>query len=397
MSNSLDALNQELWAAELQDEREKTLVAMNIVDMDMRNGLTSGDTIHKPYRSRLKSQTYTKGSDFVPSDVNGTDETLLVNEIQCVPIYLDKIDSVQNSYDTRAVYTKDMIEDLNRHIDAQVLSLYDQANSTVVNTDVGGSGSGAVPVNVSNVNRVFSAAGRKLTNLRMPRSNRFAVISPSFTEQLQLYTGGKDTAFGDIVESNGLVGSRFGFEIYESNNLTFTARWTPADQPSDGDTITINGVTATLETGTIDAAGKVKSETDTATTLDNLVAFFNAPGTSISGKHQAITDADSLAALEGLVATDGTTYMDIEHVGGGEVTVSASSAADVWSLQTVHCVFGQKRAIKLVLQMTPDIGFNQAEKRLPGSGYLVASCLFGKKVFFRDKDALVDVRMEYTG
>lgn len=397
MANSLSGLNQELWAKEMQLEREKNLCSMSIVNMDLRDGLASGDTVHRPYRSRLKSQAYTKGSDFTPVDVTGTDESLSVDQIQCVPIYLDQIDSVQNSYETRSVYSKDMIEDLNRNIDAAVLSEYDQATSTVVASDVGGSGSGAVSVSVSNVNRIFSAASRKLTNLRVSPQDRFAVISPSVLEQLQLYTGGKDTAFGDVVEANGLVGARFGFEIYVSQNLTYTAVWTPADQPADGDTITINGVTITFETGTVDAAGKVKSETSTAVTLDNLVAFLNAPNTSVSAKYQALTDADSLAALEGIVATDGTTYLGIEHVGGGEVVVAASSAADVWSSQTVHCLFGQKKAIDLVLQMTPSVGFNQKPLGLPGSGYLVASCLYGKKTFTREKDALVDVRVAFTG
>lgn len=397
MANSLTPLNQELWSAELQEEREKNLCAMAIVNMDLRDGLTSGDTVNKPYRSRLKSQAYTKGTDFTPSDVSATNEQLAIDSAQCVPIYIDKIDSVQNSYATRSIYSRDMIEDLNRHIDAAVFSEYDQATSTIVASDVGESGTGAVTVTVSNVNRIFSAAGRKLTNLRVSPMERFAVVGPSFLEILQLYTGGKDTAFGDEVEANGHVGARFGFEIYVSQNLTFTARWTPADQPSDGDTITINGVVITFETGTVDTAGQVKSETSTAVTLDNLVAFLNAPNTSVSAKYQAITNEDSLAALEGLVATDGTTYLGIEHVGGGEVSVAASEAADVWSLQTVHCLFGQKGAIDLVLQMTPSIGFNQAPLRLPGSGYLVASCLYGKKTFTREKDALVDVRIAYTG
>lgn len=397
MSNTLDPLNAEMWAAEMQEEREKNLCALAITNSDLRNGLKHGDTAHRPYRSRLKSQSYTKGSDFTPADVTATDETLSVNQTECVPIYLDQIDNVQNSYDTRSVYSKDMIEDLNRKIDADVFSEYDQATSTIVNSDVGGSGTGAVPVTVSNINRLFTAAARKLTNLRVSPMDRFAVISPSVLEQLQLYVGGKDTNFGDEVEANGLVGRRFGFEIYVSQNLTYTARWTPADQPSDGDYITINGVTITFETGTVDTAGQVKSETSTAVTLDNLVAFLNAPNTSVSAKYQAFTSADTLALLEGLVATDGTTYLGIEHVGGGEVSVTASAAADVWSLQTVHCLFGQKKAIDLVLQMTPSIGFNQAPLRIPGSGYLVASCLYGKKTFTREKDALVDVRVEYTG
>lgn len=396
MANSLTDLNKELWAKELQIEREKNLCAMSITNMDLRDGLTNGDTVHRPYRSRLKAQSYTKGTDFTPSDVTATDETLSVNQTQIVPIYLDQIDSVQNSYDTRSIYGRDMIADLNRHVDADVFSEYDQATSTVVASDVGGTGSGAIAPNTTNINRIFSAAARKLTNLRVSPQDRFAVIPPSALEQLQLYTGGKDTAFGDMVEANGLVGSRFGFEIYVSTNLTFTARWTPADQPTDGATITINGVVIHLVTTIGTTPGNVLVVTNTATTLDNLVAFLNNP-TATSATQVGLTDPDSLAALEGMVATDGTTFLGIEIVGGGEVVVATSEPLDLWSLQTVHAVMGQKKCIDLVLQMTPSLGFNQKPLGIPGSGYLVASCLYGKKTFTREKDALVDVRIAFTG
>ncbi len=391
MANTLSPLNKEIWSTELQEELEKILTSMRVTKIV--SGLETGDTWHKPYRSRLIGQTYTKGTEFTAVDVVATDESGTVDTAKIVPILIDKIDMVQNSYNTRQEFTVDMVADLQRLIDASILAEYTNATSDIDDGDIGGTNGVSAVITESTVNRVFAAAARKLTNLRVGAANRFAIISPAFLEILQLYLAAKDTDFGDKVGMDGLVGNRFGFEIYVSNNLTYKATWTPADQPSNADTITINGVTLTFVTGTPTAAGEIKSETSTAVTLDNLVAFLDAPGASISGKSVAVT-GDSLAALEGTDATDGTTFVSLEFVGGGDVVVAASSAADLWSVQTVHNLFGQKGAIELALQAKPQIGFNQAQKLIEGSGYLHAWTLFGKKTFFRMKDRLVNVKFD---
>jgi len=390
MANSLTALNRELWAKEMQLMREKSLTAKFVTDYKT---VADGDRINKPYRNKLKAVDYTKGTDLTMQDITATNEYLDVDQIKAVPIFIDKIDQVQNSYNTRREYAKDMQFDLNRGIDAKVLSEYDNATSDVDDADFGGSSGTSVTVDPSNVNRLFTAAGRKLTNYRVSPQGRFAVISPSVLENLQLYLGGKDTDFGEKVGMNGYVGSRFGFEIFVSQNLTYTARWTPADNPTADATITINGVVLTFKASPA-SAGEVDIGTDTATTIDNIVTLLNAPGTT-TATGIAVSAADQVK-LEGIVATDGTTYLGIEHVGGGEITVATSESADPWSKQTVHCLFGQKKAITLGVQALPNVGFNQEPKLIPGSGNLIAWTLYGVKTFADGADALVDVNVVYT-
>ncbi|MFZ5365428.1 MAG: hypothetical protein ACOZBH_04515 [Patescibacteria group bacterium] len=392
MANSLTALNKEIWSRNMQLVREKTLCAMRICNFELRKGLSDGDKANKPYRSTLKAVDYTKGSDVTAQDVTATNEYLDVDQVKCVPIYVDNVDKVQNSYKTMEDFSKDMQADLSRQVDAKVLSEYDNATSDVDDGDIGGTASSSAVITPSNVNRLFTAAGKKLTNQNVGMDSRFAVISPSILEMIQLYLGSKDTDFGEKVAMNGLVGNRFGFEVYVSTNLTYTAKWTPADNPADTATITINGVTFTFVATIGTTPGNVLQTTSLAVTLDNLVDLINNPS-STTANHVALSQA-SQVLLEGCVATDGTTYLGIEFVGGGEVAVTTSEAADVWSVETVHCLFGQKGAIDLVLQRAPGIGFNQEPKRLPGSGNLIAWDLYGLKTFADGAKGLVDVNVD---
>lgn len=392
MANSITALNKEIWSAEIQEELEKSLVALEICKLHPE--LKNTDTFNKPYINKFRAKTYTPGSDFTALDVTATNDYLTIGTYKVIPIYVDKVEEVQSSYPLRSIYSERIVQDLRRGIDATILSDYDQATSYVDDADLGGTAGNSASVNPSNVHRLFTAAAKKLDNQLVGQVNRFAVVSPTIIELIRLYTGGKDSNFGDEVMQNGYVGSRFGFKIYQSANLTYVARWTPANQPSDGDTVTINGVVFTFETGVLtDLAGKVKSATSAAVTLDNLVTALNAPDTSVTDVFYAISSADSLAALEGIVATDGTTYLGLEHVGGGEIALAASETNDPWSVETIHCLFGQKGAIDFALQVAPEIGFNQEPKRLPGSGNLVAWDIFGWKTFIDGKKKLVDVRV----
>lgn len=394
MANSLTALNAEKWSREVQDLLYKRLVARNITSSPSVD-ISDGATIHKPYYAGMNVYSYTRGTDVSLDDMTATDESYNIDQFEVVAGYLDKIDAVQNSYSAREIYTKEMAEQLKKRIDGKILAEYSNATSTVDAGDVGGTDSTSITLSSSNIAKVFLSAGKYLDNLNVDESERFAVVSPSFAAELELLISGKDTQMGDAATMNGagFMMNRFGFYIYKSNNLTYTARWTPADQPSDGDTITINGVTIYFETGAIDTAGKVLSEVSVEVTLDNLVAFLNDPANKLSSAKYCALSQANIRLLGDVVATDGTTYLGLQMRGGGEITVAASEANDPWTVKTVHNLFGQKGATELAMQMAPSIGFNQEPKRPVGSGNLIALDMYGYKTWLRNKDMLVDVQV----
>lgn len=339
-------------------------------------------------------QSYTKGTAVSVQDVTATDESLSVGTTKIVPFYVDDLDQLQNKWDTVNSFADDAGRELEAFIDGDFLGEVVNATDTIDDGDIGGTAGNAIVLSTANVLKVFAAASKKLTNQmkggKMGMSDRFAVITPTVLQVLTEYLAGKDTALADKVGENGKIGMFLGFELYLSVNTRYTATWTPADQPSDGDTLTINGVVFTFETGTIDTAGKVKSETSTAVTLDNLVAALNAPGTS-SSTYSAVSAANQ-KLLQGLVATDGTTYVSIVIEGGGEVTVAASAAADVWSATTAHLMFGKKKCVDLVIQKEPNVVFKDVQDKLGRN--VLPWTLYGLKTFVEGAQMMVNVQLD---
>lgn len=390
MSNALTALNKEVWTRKMQEILEKELVAMAIANTDLRSLLNDGDTIHKPYRSNLKAQDYTKGTSVQIDDVTATDETLTVDTTKVVAFYIDDIDKIQNSYNTMMEFAQDSQHDLNQIIDRQVLAEYANADNFIDDGDIGGTAGNPAVISSTNINQVYSAAARKLTLQNVDLSSRFSVISPSVLEELVLYTSGKDTSFGDEVLDNGFVGKRFGFDIFVSNNLTSTATWTPADNPTDGDTLTIAGVVITFKSALTPAAGEVLIGGTVDVTLTNLAGLLNNPGTTDA--NQVALSYEDCVTLDGISATASATDIDVVFKGGGEVVYAASEVADVWSAETLHCLFGKKGATDLVIQKQPNIQVKDVEDKLGVN--ILAYTLFGIKTFDVGDKQLVDVRID---
>lgn len=378
----------------MQIVRIKEPVYRALANFEERSNLKNGDTVHRPYRSSLLVQSYTKGTAVTVQDVTATDESLSVGTTKIVPFYVDDLDQLQNKWDTVNSFADDAGRELEAFIDGDFLGEVVNATDTIDDGDIGGTAGNAIVLSTANVLKVFAAASKKLTNQmkggKMGMSDRFAVITPTVLQVLTEYLAGKDTALADKVGENGKIGMFLGFELYLSVNTRYTATWTPADQPSDGDTLTINSVVFTFETGAIDTAGKVKSETSTAVTLDNLVAALNAPGTS-SSTYSAVSAANQ-KLLQGLVATDGTTYVSIVMEGAGEVTVAASAAADVWSATTAHLMFGKKKCVDLVIQKEPNVVFKDVQDKLGRN--VLPWTLYGLKTFVEGAQMMVNVQLD---
>lgn len=391
MANALTAFNPEYWSRRMQIRRQVTPVYRAVANMEERAQLSDGDTVHRPFRSDIRVKTYTKGTSIDITDISSTDESLLVDTAKVAPFYVDDLDKVQNKWDTVNVFADDAGDRLEEFIDADFLSEVTNADSTVDDGDIGGTSGSAIELSTSNVLKVFAAAGKKLDNLRVKQDGRYAVISPTVRQILVEYTAGRDTSLGDSTQANGLIGRFMGFDLHLSVNSYWTGTWTPADNPSESDTVTINGVVFTFN-ATPSGAGSVDIGGSTAVSIDNLVAAINDSGTA-GVTYIQLSDADR-ATLEGCVATDGTTDMTVTYDGGGEVTVSALETADPWSVETAHLMFGRKGAVDIVIQKEPMIVFKEVPDKL-GKNVLPWT-LYGIKTFDEGDAELVDVQLATT-
>lgn len=357
MSNALTPLSPTYWSGIMGVKLYKKNVSFAIVSRREEKTLKDGQTVDRPYRADVYVEAYTKGTALTAQDITANSNTLTVNRIFAALIYVDDVDKIQNKWDAAAAWTEEIITRLSNQIDADVL--YEgavNANDTVDANDLNSADTAGegITLTVSNVLKMFTVTGRKLTVQNVDSANRFFVISPQVKQVLLEYIAGKESVLGDKTGEAGNIGRFMGFELYESNNLTGKARWVPADNPSNGATIVINGVTFTFVSSIGSTAGNVLIGGSTAATIDNLVALINAPSTT-TANGVGFTGSNLAALQRGFVAVDGTTYVEVRVRGASYLTVTSSEAADVWTAaqQKQLNVAGEKNAIDLVVQKRP--------------------------------------------
>lgn len=378
----------------MQETFFKESVALGIANTELRADLKDGDTLHKPYGSYARVQTYTKGTDITVKDISSTDDYLTVDTAKVASFYVDDIDRVQNKYNTIKEFAAGAQRQLNNVLDQAVFAEYANAGTTLTGASIG-EAAGGIVMTAANTANIFTAAGRVLNSKKRLGGERFALIGPRMLETIQQYVGGRETGFGDTVSDNGKVANRFGFGLRLSNNLPFTATLTTSAAISNNDTVTINGVVFTFKDTTTGVAGQVYSGGTDADTTTQLVAAINGSGTPSSTTYVELS-AENRQLLEesGIVATDNTTSVGIVAYGDIVVSETLTHATNVWSSQFQYALMGQVGAIDLVAQVAPTVVFRDAQLRL--GKYVHPWMLFGKKTFTRMQDSLVAVKFDVS-
>jgi len=375
----------------MQIVRRDTPVYPKLASFEERANLKNGDTVNRPYHSLIRVRDYAKSTDTTLTDITATNEQLLVNQYKIAGFYIDDVEELQSNYALLNQFVDETGKELELFIDGDFLGEVASASSSVDDGDIN-SGTSGIPhaVTVATVKKLFSVAAKKLNREHIDMAGRYAVISPTIHQLLIEAMDGKDTALGDSTGKNGHIGKYMGFDLYMSNNLPLSGKWTPANNPSDADTVTVSGVEFEFK-NTAATAGQVKIGGSTALTLDNLVAAINGSGTGDGTDYFELSETDR-KTLEGCVATDGATYVTIFHEGAGEATLSASEVADLWSVTTIHQMIGKKGSVDVVVQKAPGVEFRKPAKLL-GTNVLPWT-VYGLKTFDEGAKALVDVQVD---
>lgn len=393
MANTITAFTPKYWAKEMQVIFFKECVALGLANTEMRAVLNNGDTVYKPYRSYLAAQTYTKNTDISTfNDLTATEEYLTVDTAKVVPFYVDDLDKIQNKWDTASKFAQDSQKVLNNILDQAVLAEYSNARSYISSQDLGGSGTGSIAITQANIANMFAVAARKLEAADVPTNELCAVIGPRLMEVMKLYVGGRETGFGETVSDNGKIGRRFGFDLYQSNNVPFTAVVTISDVPVDAGTITIDGVVFTWETtGACNAAGEVYQGASATAAGDNLVLALNGTTAGTSNTYYDVSASDRKKLRKhGITASNNAGVVTIS--GYGDVAITEASTNVALTSNTQYPLFMMKGAIDLVVQKSPNVEFRLAEKRL--GRYVYPWTLYGKKTFDSMKDAMTYAKVD---
>ena len=262
-------------------------------------------------------------------------------------------------------------------------------------TGSAGDGLGFV-LTTSNLLKMFGQANRKLTALEIDEDDRWAVISPQVRDILWQFIAGKESQLGDKTGMNGHIGQYGGFRLHVSNALAWSSILEFATNPTEADTIVINGVTFNFKATLGAVAGTIHICSDAENTLNQIVAAINAPGTTVAEATDAgfvaVSAADQIL-LKNITATDGATNMTLKATGKSFVAVSETltASADIWTLtkQIQHILFGQGKPIDVVIQKFASL---QIKDRTGFIGKdFVTWLMYGIKTFSEGADQLIDV------
>lgn len=396
MSNSLGAMSPTYWSRRMGRKLYKTDVFRSLANFEEQSVLKDGQKVDRPYRSDIVVENYTKGTALTAQDLTATSDQLTVDTVKAALLYVDNVDKIQNKYSAANLWIDEAGKRLSNAIDAKFLYQVFNANNTVDDASIGGTSGNGITLSTGNILDVFGAVNLQLDLQNVEEEQRFFVISPHFYNTLWKYIAGKQTMLGDKTGENGNIGEYAGLKLFKSNNLTGSARWTPANDPSNNDTITIQSVVFTFVSSIGTTAGNILISGTVAGTIDNLVALINAGGvTSDSGVSNVSLSTANQRVVQNWVAVDGTTYIEIRAMGASYLTVAGSDATDVWtSTQQLQNLFaGRRGCVDAVIQKEPSIEMGPTVAVGKSGTNILPMTLFGVYVFYQGKNEMVRIKL----
>lgn len=431
----------ETWENEYQLAHYKTPAYKAIADESIKPSLEKGQKYHRTYDSDFVVEDMGDDGGYNNQAWTDSDEYIYINKVKDVSFYIKKLDKFQANLPLQIRKARKAMNNLFLQVDGDVLNAaYSGAGSTVDDGSIGGTSGNGITVSIANITSVFGATetALRLANVIYDPTASFsgdfkldrevsmpvAIISAQLYNILLQYLGGKTTQLGDNVSNSGYVGKYFGFNLFVSNNLTWTGSLVLDTNPTANDTFTLlSGISNKIGGSSVSQAltfkfvaapanaGEVAIALTAQKTVDNLIAALNAPYTAISNtadtgyvplvKSSLTTTQQKL--LSGLVASKSTTTLLLSVAGVGNVPVEETLTAvgNVWTAakQVQHNIFGVNKSISVVIQYGPEFEILQSN---PASGSnnsgrvgfdFVTWMNYGIKVFNDQAPMLVDVQI----
>lgn len=359
MANAITPLSPTYWSKIMGVKLYKKNIFRNICSFREEAVLSNGQKVDRPYRADVYVQPYVKGTALTAQDITATSDQLTVDKIFAALIYVDDVDKIQNKWDAASAWTEEIITRLANQMDADALfqGVYEAADSVDYNDlDTNQTAGDGIVLTSQNILNMFTVMARKLDVNSVSSDRRYAAISPQVKQILLTYLAGRESILGDRSGEVGMIGSYMGLKIYVTNNLTSVVRITPTDNPSNAETLIINGITITFETtpATVGDAGfAVDIGGDTETTLDSLTTMINTPTTDSASVGKPATGSGLAAIQRGWFAVDGDTYIDIYIKGASTIAAPTGTAQSTTTYNHQLNLCGEHGAIDFVAQKEP--------------------------------------------
>lgn len=384
-----------------QEVFPKVLVGKKVCNTRFEKQLTFGESVERVAYdiSAVRVRNTVRGAVSTIDALSDTAETLLINlekeaafhisdgEVkQAGPLNPGEVIGGQIAIKVAA--------DLDARIFAQVLN----AAQTFDTGDLTTLTSTGVPItlNTTTVPQMVTRLPAKLRKTHNQTITNMALVTDSYgASDIEQYLLGKQFSIVESVFKNGYAGLISSAEVYVSENLTGSVVFADSGTFADGETFTINGVVFTMKTSLSSGpavAGEIVIGADLAASLTNIAAAINAPDTT-TATYTALSAADQLIISDDLrlsaVAT--ATAVTLTGTGSGRLVVSTTGASSAFSKNMLHCYYGKKGAIDLVIQDMQEVDMRPTADRRGTNVF--TSYLAGLKTFADGAKKFLDLQI----
>lgn len=392
MANDVTGFQTIYYDRRVQQLLERSIVSKEIASMAVRGNLVKGTTVKRPRYAAGVVSDYTKYTDVTFNDITTAQDTLTIDQSKSYNFKLDEVDTTQSDFSLETAYAKDAALRLRNDLDGKFFDEITNAGSYIDDGSIGGTAGNAIAVTSTNV---VNAIGTGISTLRAGdvTQNLAVVVDPFIAQAVMEKAAATGFQMGDTTYKNGYTGDFLGAKLYISNSLRATVSLGIATNPTEGDTVVINGVTFTFN-ATPSGAGSVDIGANAAASVDNLVAAING-GAGAGTNYIALSATNRIKLTNArVVATDNTTAIGITASGRMTLAETLTASADGFAAQFVHGMICQPGAIDMVIQKGVKTSVRPEPKQLVDN--YITHTLYGLKTFTEGAERLLDFRFRGT-
>jgi hypothetical protein len=281
-------------------------------------------------------------------------------------------------------------------LDARILYEAKNASYAFDNGDLTSIASDLTPITLSSttVPQMISRAPAKLKyrNNQMTQTNMCWIVDGYAASDFEQYLLSKNINIAEAVFKNGYAGTVHNAELFVSENLTGEALITLSGNPSNGETMTIGGVTITFVSSIGSTAGNVLIGAAATNTADNLAGLINNPGTTSST--QVALSADNQVLFTDtlrLAATNSSGAVTVVGTGSGRLIITEAVTNLVVTRNMLHCIYGKKGSVDVVVQDLSEVDMRPTDDRRGTNVF--SSYLAGIKTYADGAKKFLDVKI----
>ena len=386
-----------------QEVFQKVLVGKEICNTRFEKQLTFGESVERVAYNidGVQVRDVVRGNHSTIDSITDTAETLTINlEKEAVFHISDGEVKQAGPLNPGEVIGGKVAIKVAADLDARIFAEVLNASQTFDNGDLTTLVSDATPITLSatTVPQMVTRLPAKLkrgANQTITGTNMALVVDSYAASDIEQYLLGKQFSIVESVFKNGYAGLISSAQVYVSENLTGEAVLTDSGTFEDGETFTINGVVFTMKTALSSGsavAGEIVIGANLAASMTNIAAALNAPSTT-TATFTALSAAAASIISEVLKVTAKATATTVTIVckGSGRLVLSETGVSTSWSKNFIHCYYGKKGAIDLVVQDIKPVDMRPTADRRGTNVF--SSYLAGLKTFADGAKKFLDVKI----